>query len=256
MKNKTIKEIKQLLAAGDINKEFLKVLESDQRKGIQQLIATYKKGQQKKKALAQRFQEMSCYELENYKQGKKYIAGIDEAGRGPLAGPVVSAAVILPKDFHLPGLTDSKQLNESQRNIFYKKIIDEAVSYHVAIIDNETIDRINILEATKLAMHTAVNALEREPDHVLIDAVALDQLTQTSEVIFKGDQKSITIAAASVLAKVTRDRLMSDIHAKYPMYDFHLNMGYGTKKHLEMIKKHGITPYHRKSFSPVHQAIK
>lgn len=256
MKRKSIKEIKVQFLTGDINPEFINELKKDERKGIQQLITTYERKKLKEELLMQDFLKMSYYENESYKQGKYYIAGIDEAGRGPLAGPVVAAAVILPQNFNLLGLTDSKQLNEKQRNEFYNIIIEEAVDYHVSIVSNQEIDRINIFEATKQAMYTAIQQLNTQPDHILIDAVKLEQLSSTSEVLIKGDQKSITIAAASVLAKVTRDRLMYDIHRKYPMYDFNSNMGYGTEKHMKMLTQHGVTPYHRKTFSPVRKAMK
>lgn len=256
MERVSIKDLKEQFRTGDINEEMITELKSDERKGVQQLIASYERRKQKEQLLEANFFKMLHYENENYKKGIHCIAGVDEAGRGPLAGPVVAAAVILPKDFKLLGLTDSKQLNEKQRNEFYEKIVEEAVSYHVAIISNQEIDRINIFEATKKAMYTAIDQLNPQADHVLIDAVELNGLAATSEVIVKGDLKSITIAAASILAKVTRDRLMRNIHTKYPMYHFDSNMGYGTKQHLDMLAEHGATPYHRQTFSPVRQVMK
>lgn len=256
MKRKSITMIKELIAAGEINETIINELKSDERKGVQQLIATYERKVEKDGLLARNFIKMCHFENESYKKGKQYIAGIDEAGRGPLAGPVVAAAVILPRDFKCIGLTDSKQLTESRRNEFYKIILEQAISYGVSIISNQEIDKINIFEATKKAMYGAVDQLDPKPDHILIDAVALDQFSSTSEAIIKGDQKSITIAAASILAKVTRDRLMHDLHTKYPVYHFNSNMGYGTKQHLEMLVKHGVTPYHRRTFAPVRQAMK
>ncbi|SFB20590.1 RNase HII [Lentibacillus halodurans] len=175
--------------------------------------------------------------------------------RGPLAGPVVAAAVILPREFKLLGLNDSKQLNEETRNEYFTIIKNEAVSYGISMIDNQKIDQVNIYEATKLAMYNAIWQLNPAPDHILIDAVSLDQLSCTSESITKGDQESISIAAASILAKVTRDNLMKEIHKDYPAYGFASNMGYGTKQHLDTLTEQGVSPYHRKSFSPVHKAV-
>lgn len=243
--------IKEILFAGHVDDETLTTLKGDQRKGVQKLVKTYEKEQLKQMEMANQFEKMCRYEKENYVKGKEYIAGVDEAGRGPLAGPVVAAAVILPKDFKLIGLTDSKQLNKQKREDFYRVIIDQAISYSVSIKNNNVIDDVNIYEATKRAMIDSIYRLEQKPDHVLIDAVKLDQLDISSESIIKGDQKSITIAAASIIAKETRDRLMARIHTEYPVFDFESNMGYGTKHHLDMLLKHGITPYHRKTFGPV-----
>lgn len=247
--------IKEILLSGHIDDESLITLKSDQRKGVQRLIKTYEKERLKQIEMANQFEEMCQYENESYLKGREYIAGVDEAGRGPLAGPVVAAAVILPKDFKLIGLTDSKQLSKQKREDFYRVIIDQAISYSVSIINNNVIDDINIYEATKRAMIESIYRLEQKPDHVLIDAVKLDQLEISSESIIKGDQKSMTIAAASIIAKETRDQLMADIHVEYPVYDFNSNMGYGTKKHLDMLLKYGITPYHRKSFAPVRNVM-
>ena len=255
LKNKTIHQIKQLLASGRIDDQTLTILKEDPRKGVQKLIRTYEKEQLKQIELEKQFKEMCCYEEDAYLKGKKFIAGIDEAGRGPLAGPVVAAAVILPRDFKLIGLTDSKQLNKQKRELFYDVIVDQAISYSISIINNRVIDEINIFEATKQAMLEAIRELEHQPDHVLIDAVNLKNLDISSESIIKGDQKSITIAAASIIAKETRDQLMARIHTEYPVYDFESNMGYGTKHHLDMLLKHGVTPYHRKTFGPVKKVM-
>ena len=255
MKGKSIAILKELFETEEISEESIIQLKEDERKGVQQLIKTYENKKRKNKILENNFVKMCQYEEKSYLKGRQYIAGIDEAGRGPLAGPVVAAAVILPRDFKLVGLTDSKQLSEKSRNKFYKIIVEQAVSYAVSIIDNKEIDQINIFEATKRAMRGSLDQLDRKPDHVLIDAVELNQLGYTSESIIKGDQKSITIAAASIVAKVTRDRIMYDIHKEFPLYDFSSNMGYGTKNHVEMLEEHGITPYHRKSFAPVRNVI-
>ncbi len=190
------------------------------------------------------------YELELYKKGIELIAGVDEVGRGPLIGPVVAAAVILPKNFKLEGLTDSKKLSEKKREEFYKVIKEEAISIGIGIIDEKRIDEINIYEATKEAMYEAINNLSIKPEHILIDAMKLDLDIPTTSII-KGDLLSISISAASVIAKVTRDHMVYVIDKEYPMYDLKNNKGYGTKKHMEAIKKYGITKYHRLSYKPV-----
>lgn len=251
MKRKSIASIKESLMTDVIDESVLQQLRKDERKGVQKLIVTYDKNLKKEAALEASFIEMSHFEQKNYAKGCNYIAGIDEAGRGPLAGPVVAAAVILPKEFKLLGLTDSKLLSTKKRDEFFDAITSQAVSYGISVISNEQIDQMNILEATKHAMKMALNKLATSPDHVLIDAVKLTSLPCSSESIIKGDLKSISIAAASILAKVTRDRFMQQVHLKYPIYQFDKNMGYGTKRHIDMLEKYGITPYHRMSFAPV-----
>ena len=190
------------------------------------------------------------YEKELNQKGITLIAGVDEVGRGPLIGPVVAAAVILPKDYHLAGLTDSKKLSEKKREYFYDIIKKDALAIGVGIVDEKKIDEINIYEATKVAMKQAIDNLEIKPEHILIDAMPLDLKIPTTSII-KGDLLSITISAASIIAKVTRDHMLYDIDQEYPMYDLKNNKGYGTKKHIEAIKKYGITKYHRLSYKPV-----
>lgn len=190
------------------------------------------------------------YERELNIKGINLIAGVDEVGRGPLIGPVVASAVILPKDFHLEGLTDSKKLSEKKRELFYQIIKEQAISIGIGIISEKRIDEINIYEATKEAMITAINNLNPQPEHILIDAMPLNISIPTTSII-KGDYLSISISAASVIAKVTRDHMLYEIDKEYPMYDLKNNKGYGTKKHLEAIKKYGITKYHRLSYKPV-----
>ncbi len=194
------------------------------------------------------------YERDLRKSGVKLIAGVDEVGRGPLVGPVVAACVILPEKFDLDGLTDSKKLSEKKRNYFYKEINKQALSIGVGIISHNKIDKVNIYEATKLAMKKAIKNCNIVPEHILIDAMPLDIDIPTTSII-KGDLKSITIAAASVIAKVTRDNMLYKLDKKYPMYDFKNNKGYPTKKHLEAIEKYGIIPEHRKSYGPVKKII-
>ena len=198
-------------------------------------------------------------ELDNYKYEKELndkgitlIAGVDEVGRGPLIGPVVAAAVILPHNFKLDGLTDSKKLSEKKREELAKIIKEKAISIGIGVVSEKRIDEINIYEATKEAMIEAINNLNIEPEHILIDAMPLDIDVETTSII-KGDLLSISISAASVIAKVTRDHMLYEIDLEYPMYDLKNNKGYGTKKHLEAIKKYGITKYHRLSYRPVYE---
>ena len=190
------------------------------------------------------------YEKDLYEQGITLIAGVDEVGRGPLVGPVVVAAVILPVNYKLEGLTDSKKLSIKKREYFYDIIMKDAIAVSIALESEKVIDEINIYEATKRAMKKAINGLNIKPEHVLIDAMKLD-IDIPSTSIIKGDLKSMTISAASVIAKVTRDRMMIELDKKYPEYNFKKNMGYGTKEHLNAIEEYGIIPEHRKTFKPV-----
>ena len=197
---------------------------------------------------------MKEFENELYESGIKYIAGIDEVGRGPLVGPVVTAAVILPKDFYDERINDSKKLTEKKRELLYDVIMENAVSVGIGISSEDVIDDINILEATKKAMIEAVNNLSVKPEHLLTDAVKLNiDIPQTS--IIKGDAKSESIAAASIIAKVTRDRMMIELDKEHPEYDFKHNKGYGTKKHIEAIRKYGIIKEHRKTFAPCNKYV-
>ena len=190
------------------------------------------------------------FERELREKGITLIGGVDEVGRGPLVGPVVAACCILPDEFHLDGLTDSKKLSEAKREFFFEEIKKQAISYGIGIVDERRIDEINIYEATKEAMIEAIHNCNVLPEHVLTDAMKLDIEMPVTPII-KGDLKSITISAASVLAKVTRDRMLYELDKKYPMYDFKNNVGYPTKKHLEAIEKYGIIPEHRRSYGPV-----
>ena len=192
------------------------------------------------------------YEKEINIKGINNIAGVDEVGRGPLVGPVVTACVVLPKDYVLPGLTDSKKLTKKQREKFYDIIMNDALAVGIGVKDENVIDDINIYEATKLAMLEAIDNCNKKIkiEHVLIDAMKLDMDIPSTSII-KGDLKSITISAASVIAKVTRDRMMDELDKVYPMYGFSNNAGYGTKQHIEAIKEYGIIKEHRKTFKPV-----
>ena len=201
---------------------------------------------------------MDLYEYENelYDKGVKYIGGVDEVGRGPLIGPVVASCVVLPKDFVLEGLTDSKKLSEKKRNLFYDYIINNCVAYGVGIVSPEEIDEINIYEASRKAMIIAINKVREQInlEHVLIDAMPINLDIPTTSII-KGDAKSISIAAASVIAKVTRDSMMYELDEKYPMYGFASHKGYPTKKHIEAIHKYGLIDGYRKSYGPVKEVL-
>lgn len=198
---------------------------------------------------------MKEFETELYNNGINFIAGIDEVGRGPLVGPVVTAAVILPKNFYDERINDSKKLTEKKRELLYDVIMENAISVGIGISSEDVIDEINILNATKRAMLEAVNNLSVKPEHLLIDAVKLNtSIPQTS--IIKGDAKSESIAAASIIAKVTRDRMMVELDKIHPEYDFKHNKGYGTKKHIEAIRKYGIIKEHRKTFAPCDEYVK
>ncbi len=178
----------------------------------------------------------------------QYIAGVDEVGRGPLAGPVVAAAVILPRDFDLPGVNDSKKLSEKRREELFDQILDRAVAVSLGMRDQQVIDDINILQATKAAMADAIRGLDPQPDIILIDALELEDIALPQKGIVKGDSVSISIAAASIIAKVTRDRMMVDYAKRYPGYAFEKNKGYGTKAHYEGLDRQGACPIHRQSF--------
>lgn len=194
------------------------------------------------------------YENKLRQKGLKLIAGVDEVGRGPLVGPVVAACVILPEKFNLPGLTDSKKLSEKKRNILFEEIKKQALAIGIGIVDEKTIDEVNIYEATKMAMKEAIKNCPSKPEHILIDAMPLNIEIPTTSLI-KGDLKSITISAASVIAKVTRDRMLYELDQKYPMYDFKGNKGYPTKRHIEAIEKYGIIKEHRRSYEPVRKYL-
>lgn len=190
------------------------------------------------------------YEFENaaIEEGYKVVCGIDEAGRGPLAGPVCAAAVILPSGLEIEGLNDSKKLSEKKREALYDIIKEKAVAYSIALVDEKTIDEINILQATFLAMRNAVDGLSVKPDIALIDGNQKPGLSIEQRTIVKGDAKSMSVAAASILAKVTRDRFMLELDKQYPQYQFAKHKGYGTKLHYECIAEHGVSPVHRRTF--------
>ena len=201
--------------------------------------------------LVDRWEKMAQFENQALKAGFHSTAGIDEAGRGPLAGPVVAASVIFPADFKLLGLNDSKQLTAGQRNLFYKEIIKNAMAIGVGIVEPEVIDQINILQGTYLAARIAVSNMPFPPYFLLIDALNLSFLNIPQKSIIKGDTLSYSIAGASVIAKVTRDRLMDAYHIQFPQYHFNRHKGYGTKEHLSILRQLGPSPIHRRSFRGV-----
>ncbi len=194
------------------------------------------------------------YENNLYKEGVTLIAGVDEVGRGPLIGPVVACACILPVNFYHKDIKDSKKLSEKKREEMYKIIKENAISIGLGIVSEKVIDEVNIYEATKIAMKEAIKNLNISPEHVLIDAMKLE-LNIPSTSIIKGDAKSESIAAASIIAKVTRDHMLDEMDKEYPMYDLKNNKGYGTKKHLEALQTYGPCKYHRVSYSPVRNAL-
>ena len=247
----TIKEIKEQLAnIQRLDDPLLAELEKDDRSGVIQAIAKRKREIQKRINEDERLEGMLAYEKECYARGMELIAGVDEVGRGPLAGPVVAAAVILPKACKIPGLNDSKKIPKSKHKEIYEAVLQNAIAIGIGIKDNQVIDQVNIYEATKLAMMEAIGQLEPQPQHLLIDAMKLDlPISQTS--IIKGDANSLSIAAASIVAKVTRDQMMEEFDRKYPGYDFAQNAGYGTANHLAGLDQLGVTPIHRRSFEPV-----
>ena len=197
------------------------------------------------------------YENELYEKGITYIGGVDEVGRGPLIGPVVTACVVLPKNFKLEGLTDSKKISEKKREIFYEYIINNCVAYSVGECSPEEIDKYNILEATKIAMKRAIDKVNKKInlDYVLIDGNMKFDFDYKYKSIVKGDSKSISISAASIVAKVTRDRMLIELDKKYPMYGFKNHKGYPTKKHLDAIKKYGLIDGYRMSYGPIKEVI-
>ncbi|MCJ1976399.1 ribonuclease HII [Pseudolactococcus paracarnosus] len=251
----TIKEIDaRLTAVHKVSDPLFDTLAQDTRQGVQKLIIKRKRQLQAVIDEDKRLDQLLAYEQELYINNIMLIAGIDEVGRGPLAGPVVTAAVILPENCKIAGLNDSKQIPKSQHQKIYDAVMAVALSVGIGIVDNHHIDQVNIYEATKLAMLAAINQLDVRPQHLLVDAMTLSvDIPQTS--LIKGDAKSMSIAAASIVAKVTRDKMMADYDSQYPGYDFSSNAGYGTKKHLEALARQGFTDIHRRSFEPIKSMI-
>jgi|LSQX01.2.fsa_nt_gb ribonuclease HII len=249
--NKTTKQINDYLRSLEIDKieNYLEYIRNDSRISVKNLVNSYQKKIDNYRRELIRIRELSKYENELYDNGVELIAGVDEAGRGPLAGPVYAAAVVLPKGIIIEGINDSKKLTSQKRDTIYDIIIEKALYYSIAYVDADEIDNINISKASIKSMYKAVINLNKKPEHLLIDGNDVKQnMSIPYTCIVKGDSLSISIAAASILAKVSRDRFIEEYDKEYPEYGFAKHKGYGTKEHMEAIRKHGITPIHRKTF--------
>ena len=246
--SQSIGEIKALLQAADLKglPAFINTYKEDERAGVASLVEKAKKQLNAYEKELARTEKMKSFEKEH--ASYSCICGIDEVGRGPLAGPVVAGAVILPKDCDILYLNDSKQLSEKKREELYDVIMEKAVSTGLGFVSPERIDQINILQATYEAMREAIAKLSPQPDLLLNDAVTIPKVAIRQVPIIKGDAKSISIAAASIIAKVTRDRLMVQYDSVFPEYGFASNKGYGAAAHIEALRKYGPTPIHRRSF--------
>ena len=246
----SISEIKEVLAACPVEKipEQCRALEADERKGVQAAVASAKRKYEKYQKEQERLEEIMAFEREGYALGYELIAGIDEVGRGPLAGPVVAAAVILPKECKIEGVNDSKKLSEKKREELYDVILEKAVTYGIGVVSNERIDEINILQATYEAMREALSKLNPPAEYILADAVTIPLVEIKQKPIIKGDAKSMSIGAASIVATVYRDRMMQEYDKIYPGYGFASNKGYGAAEHIDGLHKKGVTPIHRRSF--------
>ena len=246
---KILKEIKEEFLRTDIKdiSRLIDIYKDDDRAGVIKLIESYKNKIKTYEKEMLRLEQMKKYENFAYQKGYKYIVGLDEVGRGPLAGPVVTAGVILPKDFSIPYINDSKKLSDKKRKELFYKIKENALAIAINMEDNNIIDDINILEATKLSMKKTIEKLSIKPDFVIIDALDL-KLNIPYLYMNKADENSISVASASIIAKVTRDEYMKEMAKIYPEYKFEENKGYGTKEHIEALKKYGACEIHRNSF--------
>ena len=246
----SISEIKEILGNCSMEElpEQIKQFEEDSRKGVQTALVSFRKKYEKHQQELARLEEILTYERGLWEAGYDLVAGIDEVGRGPLAGPVVAAAVILPKECKIEGVNDSKKLSAKKREELYDIILEKAVSYGIGVVSNERIDEINILQATYEAMREALSQLKPKAEYILADAVTIPMVSTPQRGIVKGDAKSMSIGAASIVAKVYRDRMMEAYEEVYPGYGFASNKGYGAAEHIEGIRKQGITPIHRKTF--------
>ncbi len=250
----TISEIKNILSQEDVPAEVLKEIMNDERVGVQHLFQSYVKKREREAAERLRVDDMYTPESQFYHQGMTYVAGMDEVGRGPLAGPVTVAAVILKPYTFFKGLNDSKKVSPKHREELAKEIREKAVDISIVSLPPEEIDAVNIYEATMEAMYKAVNELSIAPEAVIVDAMPLHFSVPTLPLIH-GDAKSAAVAAASIVAKVHRDHLMDEYDKMYPGYGFAQNKGYGTAEHIDAIRRLGITPIHRKSFEPIKSMI-
>ena len=245
-----ISEVKELLL-GNPSSEQLKMLQADERSGVQKLLLAYYKRLEKEAQEKERFTKMLAYESEYYAQGVQYVAGVDEAGRGPLAGPLVIAAVILSRNAFIAGLNDSKQLSAGKRDKLYDEIIAKAVAIEVNIVSVGNIDKYNIYAATQRGMAQVLEHLPVQPQVALIDAMPVTAKNMECVPIVHGDALSASIAAASIIAKVTRDRIMERLDTLFPAYGFAHNKGYGSGAHMQAIAEFGATKWHRRSYEPV-----
>lgn len=245
-----ISEVKELLAAAP-TPEQIAMLQADERSGVKKLLAAYYKRLEKAALEQARFESMLTYEKEYYAQGMQYVAGVDEAGRGPLAGPLVIAAVILPQAVFIAGLNDSKQLSAAKREQLYDEIIAKAVAIEVNIVSVSNIDKLNIYTATQRGMAEVLEHLPVQPQVALIDAMPVEAKGINTVSIVHGDALSASIAAASIIAKVTRDRIMERLDKLFPAYGFSHNKGYGSGAHMQAIAEFGATKWHRRSYEPV-----
>ena len=246
----TISEIREILL-GSPSEEFLAELELDSRVAVKKLLQAYLKRIEKAALERERFHKMLSYERNYYAEGAKVIAGVDEAGRGPLAGPLVIAAVVMPEEFFISGLNDSKQISASKRDKLYDEILQKALSVSVNIVSISNIDELNIYRATQQGMAEVLLHLDKQPDVALIDAMPVEAGEIKTVSLVHGDALSASIAAASIIAKVTRDRIMEKLDALYPAYKFANNKGYGSKDHMQAIDQDGVTEWHRRSYEPV-----
>ena len=245
-----ISEVKELLL-GNPSSEQIKMLQADERGGVQKLLVAYYKRLEKEAQEKERFTKMLAYESEYYAQGVQYVAGVDEAGRGPLVGPLVIAAVILPRNAFIAGLNDSKQLSAAKRDKLYDEIIAKAVAIEVHIVSVSNIDKYNIYAATQRGMAQVLEHLPVQPQVALIDAMPVTAKNMECVPIVHGDALSASIAAASIIAKVTRDRIMERLDTLFPDYGFAHNKGYGSGAHMQAIAEFGATKWHRRSYEPV-----
>jgi ribonuclease HII len=246
----TISEIREILL-GSPSEEVLVELELDQRVAVKKLLQAYHKRIEKAALERERFHKMLSYERQYYDEGAKLIAGVDEAGRGPLAGPLVIAAVVMPQEFFISGLNDSKQISASKRDKLYDEILQKALSVSVNIVSISNIDELNIYRATQQGMAEVLLHLDKQPDVALIDAMPVEAGDIKTVSLVHGDALSASIAAASIIAKVTRDRIMEKLDTLYPAYKFANNKGYGSKDHMQAIDQDGVTEWHRRSYEPV-----
>lgn len=248
--NLSVKEINEFINKIEMKDyiTYIDILRNDKRKSVHQIALKLAKQLDSLRKEEERIEKLKIFEREGYLNGYKYIAGTDEAGRGPLAGPVVAAVVVFDEKIIINGIDDSKKLSEKKREELFEIIKKESLDYGIGIVNNEEIDEFNILNATHMAMKKALNSLKNKPDYILVDATTIPGVESVQNPIIKGDSKSISIAGASILAKVTRDKIMYEYDEIYPEYRFSKHKGYGTNEHYDAIRKYGLTPIHRKSF--------